>query len=134
MPKTKEVNRRPGYIAAIIINAILIYVFNNLLNWGVPFLTSDYSAVLWAIDISLGASILANITYLFIDSSWFRHLGQLILLPISIFATYMILVIFPFTFADEPWAFWIKVTLIIVMAACGIGFSVELVNLILRKD
>lgn len=135
MEKTKHSGgRRAGYLAAIIINIILIFVFNNLLNWGVPFLTSRYSGVIWAIDLSLGASIIANILYLIFDYAWLRHLGQLILLPIGIFATFMILTIFPFTFAGESWAFWVRVALIVIMAASGIGFIVELFKLILGKE
>jgi hypothetical protein len=127
-------HRRAGYLASIIINIILIFVFNNLQNWGVPFLTSRYSGVLWAIDLSLGASILVNFLNLIFNVAWLRHLGQLILLPISIFATFMILAIFPFTFAGESWAFWVRVALIVIMAASGIGFIVELFKLILGKE
>ena len=127
-------HRRAGYLASIIVNIILIFVFNNLENWGVPFLTSRYSGVLWALDFSLGATIIVNILNLIFDAAWLRHLGQLILIPIAMFATYMILVIFPFTFADESWAFWVKVALIIAIAGSGIGFIVELVKLILGKE
>jgi len=138
MPKSATAKpsggRRVGYLVSIIIDLVLIWVFNNLLNWGVPFLTSKYTGVLWAIDFSLGASIIVNILNLIFDFSWMRHLGQLILLPISMFATYLILSIFPFTFAGESWATGVKITLIIIIACCGIGFIVELVKLIMGKE
>ena len=72
--------------------------------------------------------------YLIFDYSWLRHLGQVILIPIAVFATYMILAIFPFTFAGESWAFWVRVALIVVMAVSGIGFIVELFKLVLGKE
>jgi hypothetical protein len=140
MPKTakpKTAKKKPGksgFIAAIIINLILLFVFNSLLNWGVPFLTSDYSGVLWAINLSIGATIIANILFLVYEAGWFRHLAQLILNVIALFVVFLIYSIFPFTFTAESWAFWIKITLIIIMAGIGIAIIVEIFRLILRKN
>lgn len=136
MAKDKAV-RKPGksrYIAALIVNVILIYVFNNLLKWGVPFLTSDYSGVLWAIDLSLGATVIANILFLMFDPGWFHHFVQIILNVIALFTTFIIFSVFPFTFAEEPWAFWVKVALIVVIVGIAIGTIVEFFRLILRRD
>lgn len=130
----KTGGRRVGYIVAIIFNIIALYVFNNLMNWGVPFLTSRYSGVLWAIDLSLGASIIANVLFLVFDYPWMRHLGQLILIPLSTLALFIIWAIFPFTFSAESWAFWVKVSLIIIMVFSAIGFIVEFFKLILGKE
>jgi hypothetical protein len=129
--------KKPGklrYIGAIVINVILIWVFANLLNWGVPFLTSDYSRVLWAIDLSLAATILANILFLIFDHGWFRHLMQTGLNIIAIIVGIIIFLIFPFTFAGESWSIWVKVALIAVMVGIGIGTIVEFIQFILRKD
>ena len=133
----ERAERKPGiskYLAAIIINVILIYVFNNLLNWNVTVLTDDFKGVLWALDISLGATILINILFLMYDAGWFRHLMQLILNVIAILVTFLILVIFPFTFASESWAVWVRVGLIIIMAGIGIGTIVEFFRLILGRE
>jgi hypothetical protein len=129
--------KKPGksrYIGVIIINAILMWVFANLLNWGVPFLTSDYSRVLWAIDLSLATTILANILFLIFDPGWFRHLMQTGLNIIAIIVGIIILLIFPFTFAGESWAIWVKIALIIIMVGIGIGAIAEFVKFILRKE
>ena len=135
MPKTaKKQPGKSGFIAAIVVNIVLLFVFNSLLNWGVPFLTSDYSGVLWAINLSIGASIIANFLFLFYDAGWFRHLAQLVLNVIALFVVFLIYSIFPFTFSAEPWAFWVKISLIIVMACIGIATIVELFKLILKKD
>jgi hypothetical protein len=135
MPKTvKKKPGKSGFIAAIIVNLILLFVFNNLLNWGVPFLTSAYSGVLWAINLSLGATIIANILFLVYDAGWFHHLAQLVLNVIALFVFFLIYSIFPFTFTAESWAFWIKIALIVVMAGIGIGIIVEVFRLILRKN
>jgi hypothetical protein len=125
---------KAGYIAALIVNVILIYVFNNLLKWNVPFLTSDFSGVLWAINLSLGVTILINFLWLMFDPAWFRHLGQIVLNLIAIFVLFLFFAVFPFTFAAEAWAFWVKVALIALMACVGIATIVEFFKLILGKD
>ncbi len=140
MPKTakpkatKKKSGKGGFIAAIIVNLILLFVFNNLLNWGIPFLTSAYSGVLWAINLSIGATIIANILFLVYDAGWFRHLAQLILNVIALFVIFLIYSIFPFTFTAASWASWVKIALIVIMAGIGIAIIVELFKLILRKD
>jgi hypothetical protein len=126
-------HRTAGYVAAIIVNIILIFVFNNLQHW-VSFLTRSYSGVLWAIDLSLGVTILANILFLFYDAGWFRHLLRMVLNVIAIFATFIIYSVFPFTFAGEVWAFWVKVGLIVVMVCIAIATIVEFFRLIFVRD
>lgn len=134
-PKTvKKKSGKSGFIAAIVVNLILLFVFNSLLNWGVPFLTSSYSGVLWAINLSIGATIIANILFLVYDAGWFRHLAQLILNVIALFVVFLIYSIFPFDFSTASWEYWVKITLIIVMAGIGIAIIVEIFRLILRKN
>jgi hypothetical protein len=132
--KVAKKRGKAGYVAVIIINAIMIYIFNNLLNWGVPFLTSDYSGVLWAINLSLGMTITVNILFLIYDPGWFRHLAQIVLNVIALFVAFIIFTVFPFTFADKSWAFWVKIALIVIMAGTGIAIIVEFFRLILRKE
>ncbi len=134
-PKTaKKKSGKGGFIAAIIVNLILLFVFNSLLNWGVPFLTSSYSGVLWAINLSIGATIIANILFLVYDAGWFRHLARLILNVIALFVVFLIYSIFPFTFTAASWVYWVKIALIILMAGIGIAIIVEVFKLILRKN
>ncbi len=129
-----KTNRKSGYIATIIIDIVLMYVFNNLLRWGVPFLTPAYSGVLWAINLSLGITILVNLFFLAYDAGWFRHLTQLILNVIALFVVFLIYTIYPFSFAGEIWSQWVKISLIIVMAGIGIGIIVEIFQLIFKRD
>ncbi len=127
-------NKASGYIAAIVINIVLLFVFNNLLKWGVPFLTPAYSGVLWAINLSLGATIAANFLFLVYDAGWFRHLVQLALNVIALLVVFLIYSIYPFTFVAEAWSQWVRIGLIVVMAFIGIGIIVELFQAIFKRD
>ena len=65
---TSGVARRSGYVIAIAVNVVMLYVVNNLLAWDIlPFLTDDFGRVLWLIDISLLATIMVNLIYVEYD-------------------------------------------------------------------
>ena len=99
-----------------------------------PFLTSDFSGVLWAFNLSLAATILVNFLWLIFDPGWFRHLGRIFLNLISIVVLFLVFAVFPFTFAAEAWAFWVKVAIIVVIAGTGIGTIVEFFKMIFARD
>jgi len=68
--------RRGCYATALVVNAVLLYSAHRLLEWGVPFLTPSFNDVLWALDLSLGATVLANAAFIAYDSAWFRHVSD----------------------------------------------------------
>lgn len=140
MPKTekpaapKKKHGKSGYIAAIVINIILLFIFNMLPNWHISFLTNDYLSILWAINLSIGATIIFNLIYLFYDKGWFRHLSQIVMSVIALFVVFLIYAVYPFIFTNTVFSHWFRISLIIVMAGIGIAIIVELFKLILRKD
>lgn len=122
--------RRPSaYIGAIIANAILIYVFNNLLNWHVPWLTETFVTTLWIFNISFAATILFNLFYLAYDAKWFLSAGQLILNIISLSAFSTLYQTFPFA-ASANHEQLIRYFLILVLFCIFIGIIVEMVKLV----
>lgn len=140
MPKTgkpaapKKKHGKSGYIAAIVINIIMLFVFNMLPNWNISFLTADYTKILWAINLSIGATIIANLIYLVYEAGWFRHLSQVILSVIALFVVFLIYSVYPFIISNADFSHWFRISLIIVMAGIGIAIIVELFKLIRRKD
>ena len=87
---------RVGYVVAVLVNAGLLYVAENLLAWNVPYVTEDWVAVLWAVRLSLVAGLAANAMYVAYDAAWFRHLtgiGTGALALLSMVITYAV---FPF--------------------------------------
>ena len=126
-------SRRAEYIATIIVNGILIFVFNNLLNWNTPFLTQSFRDVLWAFNLSLGATIAVNAIFIYYDPGWFRHLGHVFLNILGFIAVYQLFTVFPFSFSD-PLRLIVKIALIAAMVGTGIAVLVEFVQLVLHKD
>ncbi len=129
----RKKSRKAEYVGAIIINAILIFVFNNLLNWGVTFLTPDFANVLWAFNLSLGATIAGNFLLLLYDPARLRHFVRAILNVFGFIAVFTLNSVFPFD-VSPVWQLALRIAFIVGMVAIGIAFIVELVLLALRKD
>ncbi|HKY47281.1 MAG TPA: hypothetical protein VJQ79_04775 [Acidimicrobiia bacterium] len=131
-PTTRDLARRSGYVVAIAVNVVMLYVVNNLLAWDIlPFLTSDFGRVLWLIDISLLATIVVNFIYVAYDQSWFRALTQVGLNLISLVVAVRMYQVFPFDFSGSgfDWTQIARVVIIFTILGTAIGAVVEAVKL-----
>lgn len=118
--------RRVGYVAAIVLNVILMYVFSSLLGWHVPFLTPAFAAVLGVLMLSMSVSIVVNLAYIVYDATWFRRLGDIVTTTLGLVVMWTAYTIFPF---DLPAGLnsMARLSLILVMAAMGIALLVQAV-------
>lgn len=132
-PTTRDLARRSGYVVAIAVNVVMLYVVNNLLAWDIlPFLTSDFGRVLWLIDISLLATIVVNFIYVAYDQSWFRSLTQVGLNLISLVVAVRMYQVFPFDFSGSSfdWTQIARVVIIFTILGTAVGAVVEAVKLV----
>ena len=124
--------RRVGYVVAIVVNAIGLYIVQNLLEWDVSFVTSDFTRVEGLISLSLIATIGANALFLFFDPRWFKGAVEAGSQTISLLATIRLLQVFPFDF-DEwtgPWEQVARAVLIIAAIGTAIGILTSIRNLV----
>jgi hypothetical protein len=119
-----------GYTVAIAVNAILWYVVHNLQRWDLPFIVVEqFRRVLTALDLSLGATMVANAIFIAYDPRWFRRIGQAALNLLSLNAMYAIYRVFPFDFGSAGADQAIRSLMVLGMIAVGIGAVVELARL-----
>lgn len=128
-----HVGRRVGYVAAIIVNLIMLYVVHSLLRWGVPFLTEDWAAVLPYMDNSIWTTIAANIAWIFYDARWFRRLLQIGLNVLGFRVVWAMFTIFPFEIDVYPVEQILRVGLQVAMVGIVIGTVVEIIGLLFGK-
>jgi len=129
--KEKEA-KTSEFIGAIIGNIIILFIINNLLSWNLSFIAPSFQDVLWIFNISLSATIIANIIFLLYHPGWFRSIIQIILNTLGFWVCYLLYTIFPFTFSQIIFAYLLKFALIIAMIAIIIASLVEVVRLISR--
>jgi len=137
----RVVKKRPGkagYIGTIVANIVLMFIVNNILKWGVPFFTREFTKVLWIINLSLSLTIACNIIYLIYDRAWFRNLTQMFLNTLSLLATYITYKVFPFDFSKVtgfPFlGLLVRVALIFIMVITFIAAIAELMKFFLKLD
>jgi hypothetical protein len=132
-----ELGRRVGYGFAVVINAAILIVVQNLLVWGwPPFLTAEFTEVLPWISLSLGLSILANVIYLFHDHPPVRSLGDMITNLVSVYVTFRVFIVFPFDFTayDFDWASVARVLLVVAMIGATVGAVVSLTKVATQPE
>lgn len=127
-PEVKRTGRRAGYSIAIGINVVMLFIVQNILEWGwLPFLTDEFAEVVPWISFSLGASIIANVVYLFNDDLVVKSTGQIALNLIAIVVTYQVFSVFPFDFSaySFDWSLVTRVVLVLAMVGAAIGAVTE---------
>ena len=128
----RSATSRVGYMAAIAVNVVLLYIVNVFVNPdSVPFLTAEWSSVLWLIDLSLVAGIVANAIYLWYDAAWFKAIGDATLAGLTLVVAVQVLRVFPFDFTgyDFNWATTVRVVLICAVVGSAIAVLANLIQL-----
>lgn len=132
-PQQSTAGRRFGYVIAAGINAALLYAVNNVLSWDqLRFLTDGFEEVIPIISVSLTATLIMNLIYVFYDPRWFKSLSQIGLAGISIAATVRLYQVFPFDFSkyDFSWETLTRVVLIVAIVGMAITIVAETFRLV----
>lgn len=123
MPRTdelKRVGRRFGFGIAVVINAALLVVVQNLTSWDVlPFLTTEFDSVVPWISLSLIVGIVANFLYIINDDYRLRSVGDLVTNLVSLVVTWRVFQVFPFDFSAYEFDWDLVARIILVVAIVG---------------
>ena len=119
--------RKIGYIAAIVVMFVILYLLRHLRDWNVNFLNENYEKCLFYIELSIYATIGANVLFIFYDNRWFKHLLQAVTNVFGALSLIKIYVLFPFNL-DETWSKWVDIGLLIAFGLTVIGVIFELVK------
>jgi hypothetical protein len=128
----KKKAKTSEFVGAIIFNIIFLYIVNNVLSWNLGFIAPSFQDVLWIFNISICATIVANIIWLVYHPGWFRSIIQIILNILGLLVCYYLLVIFPFIFSQEAYTIALKLLIILGIMGLIISSLVEITRLILR--
>jgi hypothetical protein len=147
-----------GYFIIMAVDIILLYLFNNMLNFlthpidinasqdypGIiynvikffidlkfPFLTKDFTSCLWAINLALSCGIIGNFVLLLYRPRWFHHLIQAVPGFLAVMAIIIVLRIFPFNFQAGLQENGAKIILIALAAGFGVNAVYELARFVI---
>lgn len=125
--------RRMGYLVAVALNAVLLYLINVAPGWrAVPFLTGSTTQVLGLVNVSLAVSLVFNTWYAVADPRRGKRFGDLVTTVVGLAALIRIWQVFPFDFTGDAagWAVPARVLLVIVIVGTAIAALVTFVSVI----
>ncbi len=123
--------RRFGYVVAIALNVVFIFLINEWPGWSsVAFLTDETETVIPILNAALVISIVVNAIYLIADPRWLRAIGDAVTAAVSFIVILVVLRVFPFDFADYSfdWAMLVQVMLGVGLIGCLVGVIANLVT------
>lgn len=123
--------RQAGYVAAIVVQLVGLYVVRHLVEWDVPLLTDDFDRVVPYIELSILATLGANVAWLLLDPRWFRSLLQVGVNLVSLVPIVRMWQIFPFDLSadDGVWRVGLRALLVVAFAGTVVGTGAELARL-----
>lgn len=122
--------RRLGYVIAIGINLLLLYLINGSPGWqAVPFLTDATVLLLGLVNASLILAVAANLVYVLWDPRWLRALGDVATTSIGLAVMVRTWQVFPFDFGTPSvdWDLVARVALGIAIGGTSIAIIVAVV-------
>jgi hypothetical protein len=124
--------RRVGYLVTMAVNALLLLAVDNVQDWDLSFLTGELDQVIPMISVSLLVGIAVNAAFLWYDVAWFKSIGQIVSLGVSLAATVRVYQVFPFDFSGHgfDWDLLVRIGLVVAIVGTAAGILVELVKLI----
>ena len=122
-----QIGRRFGYTIAALLNGVMLFIVNNVESWDLAWLTQDFDKVLTLVNLTLAASLLANIVYIGNDRVPVKPVGEIITTALGLVATVRVFNVFPFDFSayDFNWEFMTRAVLIVAMVGSVIGIIVQ---------
>jgi hypothetical protein len=120
------------YIATVIANAILFVIINKIPDWNLRFVTAEYPAVLWALNLSVLAQVAVNAVLIFFHPHVLHYTARIALGIPSLLAVIILITVFPF---DLSYLFSFANTLLRIIFYIGlvgtvIGMIVDTFKLI----
>ena len=121
--KQQQPNKRSNYIANVVFNTLFLVIVNKVPDWNIFFITEQFPAVLWALNLALGVQISANFMLIFHHPLSLHHISQTVVSIFQLISIYIIITIFPFDFSFL--GNWFS---ILLKAVLGIAFFATLVT------
>lgn len=118
-----------AYIAGVVANAIVLFLVNEAPDWNLPFLTDGYTAVLWALNLSILVQIAGNFLLIFLHPRFLHYLAQTVFSVVSLLAIIILAAVFPFDFTFLSGGINPIVRIAFIIGACATAIS-AIVNLL----
>ena len=117
--------RRAGYLLAVAINLVLVWLVNVAPGWEVlPFLTEDFTRVVGFVNLSLLVGAAVNLAYVVADPAWAKRLGDAVTAAIALGVLLQLLAVFPFDLGADRAGWETALRTLLALAAVGTAIAI----------
>lgn len=125
--------KKTDFVVAIVVNMIIWYIANNILNWNISFITPEFSQVLGILNVLILSTIGANIIFLAYYRGWLHNLLKIILNVLGLLVASAFYQVFPFSFSQEIYTWGVLLALILAMVVYILMIFIEIIKFILNQ-
>jgi len=127
-------SRRVGYVVAVIVNAILVWLVSGWhVWWDMPWLTDAFVLVRPAIILVLAISIAEAVLLFVIDPRWLQALLDAVGAAAGLVAAVLLATVFPFDFGEgSPWTLVVRLAVWAVVIGTALAIVAHLVTFVVR--
>lgn len=123
--------RRFGYLLAIAVNLVLLYLINVAPGWQtVSWLTPQVGELVWLANLCLAVGIGINALRVLADPPWFKALGDAVNCVFAAILAGRLLQEFPFDFTgwSTDWTPLVTIVLVVALVGAAIGVIANVVR------
>lgn len=127
--------RRFGYLLAIAVNLVLLYLINVAPGWqAVSWLTPAAAELVGLANLSLAVGIAANALFVLADPPWFKALGDALVTAVAAILTGRLLQVYPFDFTGwgTDWSWLVTTVLVVALIGMIIAVVVNIVRFLVN--
>jgi hypothetical protein len=119
----QRAGRRVGYMLAIAVNGLLLYLINVAPGWEAwSFLTPEFGDLVRLVDASLVSGLVLSLVTLVVDTPFWRGLRDGVSATFALVVLARLFVIFPFAIdEDSIWRIVLRAVLGLAMVGAFIG-------------
>lgn len=124
---------RFGFLVAAAVNAVVLWVAHQLLEWEWPrFLTDGFDETLPLLSLSLGLSIVANLSFVLYSGRRYRAAWDAVTGAVSVAFGVRLLDVFPFDFSTyaRDWSWLVRTVVVIGIVGTAIATVVNLAKVV----
>lgn len=125
--------KKTDFVVAIVVNIIIWYIANNILNWNISFITPEFNQVLGILNVLILSTIGANIIFLAYYRGWLHNLLKIILNVLGLLVASAFYQVFPFSFSQEIYTWGVLLALILAMVVYILMIFIEIIKFILNQ-
>nr|WP_255772541.1 hypothetical protein [Methanothermobacter sp. K4] len=120
------------FVFGIIVNIILLYIVNSVMNWNLSFITESFRGLIPLFNVVIAANLIANAALIIYRKQWLWTFTQIILSALGYLMVSSLYSVFPFTFRNIYVFYSVKFALLVAMVVMAVAVFLHGLKFVLK--